>query len=38
MQLLVKRETREEIGSLIDKCKAADVKALGLLQELVKLL
>jgi hypothetical protein len=38
IQLLAKRETREEIGRLIDKCKAADEKALGLLKELLQAL
>ena len=38
MQLLVKYETRVEIGNLIDKCKTADEKALELLRELVKTL
>ncbi len=38
MQALASREVRIEIGSLIDKCKAADEKALGLLQELFKTL
>lgn len=38
MQLFAKRETREEIADLIDKCKAADEKAFGLLQELAKTL
>ncbi|MDD4414979.1 MAG: helix-turn-helix transcriptional regulator [Oscillospiraceae bacterium] len=35
MQLLAKRETREEIGNLIDKCKAADEKALALMKRLI---
>ena len=36
MQALAERETRVEIGKLIDKCKAADEKALALLHELLK--
>ena len=35
IQLLAKRETREEIGKLIDKCKAADEKALALMERLI---
>lgn len=38
MQALAQRETRVEIGKLIDKCKAADEKALSLLTELSKVL
>ena len=38
MRLLAKREIREEIAKQIDKCKAADEKALGLLRELAKTL
>lgn len=38
MQALARRETRIEIGKLIDKCKAADEKALGLLIDLLKVL
>jgi len=38
MRVFATREARVEIGNLIDKCKAADEKALGLLQELLKIL
>ena len=36
MQILATREARVEIAGLIDQCKAADKKALALLQALVK--
>jgi AraC-like DNA-binding protein len=36
MQLLAQRETRIEVGNLIDKCKAADEKVLELLHKLCK--
>ena len=36
MQIFATREARVKIGILIDQCKAADEKALGFLQELVK--
>jgi len=38
LQTFATREAREKIGSLIDKCKAADEKALNLLKELLKVL
>ncbi|NLT15137.1 MAG: helix-turn-helix transcriptional regulator, partial [Clostridiales bacterium] len=38
MRALATREVRVQIGRLIDACKAADEKALGLLQELLKVL
>jgi AraC-like DNA-binding protein len=38
MQALANRETRVEISKLIDKCRSADENALGLLQELLKVL
>ncbi len=38
LQALITREARIQIGHLIDACKAADEKALGLLQELLKVL
>jgi len=36
MQIFAARDARIEIGNLIDQCKAADEKALGLLKELLK--
>lgn len=38
MKVFATREAREKIGKLIDKCKAADEKALALLKELLKVL
>lgn len=38
MKAFASREVRVEIGGLIDKCKAADEKALDLLQKLVEAL
>jgi hypothetical protein len=38
MQALANRETRVEISKLINKCRSADENALGLLQELLKVL
>ena len=38
MQALPSREVRIEIGKLINKCKVADEKVSGLLQELLKVL
>ena len=38
MKIFATREARLEIGNLIDQCKIADEKALGFLQELLKIL
>jgi len=38
MKIFATREARLEIGDLIDQCKAADEKAVGLLQDLLKVL